>query len=433
MTDTPAVPQKDRSPAPGALFALLVLTAMNLLNYVDRYVPSAVKGLFKKDLDLTDTQTSLPLTAFIIVYMLASPVFGTLAERGNRRLLIAFGVAAWSLATAAAAFAHSFTTFMIARALVGIGEAAYATIAPSLLADFYPPEKRNRVFTLFYIAIPVGSAIGFVLGGFIAEIWDWRTAFLAVGLPGLGVAALALLMKDPKRGQFDEAPPAVVSWPDAIRRLIKNKVFLFAVGGYTLVTFATGGIADWFAEFLSRDRAMKLSEADLAIGVSAVIGGLLGTTLGGLSADRLKGKTRQPYLALSGFSMIPAVILCVIAIFVLRDPKAIVVCIIFTQLFLWAYNSPINAVIVNSVEPGMRARAVGLSILCIHLLGDVLSPPLIGAVSDATKSLETALIMVPIAVALGATVWLIGWRTLPEAAPAVVSQPPDATPPPASA
>ncbi|MFT3706798.1 MAG: MFS transporter [Archangium sp.] len=412
MSDTAA--PSNREPAPGAFFALLVLTAMNLLNYVDRYVPSAVKGLFKKDLNLDDKQTALPLTAFIIVYMLASPVFGTLAERGNRRLLIALGVAAWSLATAAAALAHDFVTFMIARAAVGIGEAAYATIAPSLLADFYPPEKRNRVFTLFYIAIPVGSAIGFVLGGVLGEAYSWRTAFLAVGLPGLLVAALALVMKDPQRGKFDEAPPAVVPWPEAIKKLIKNKVFLFTVGGYTLVTFATGGIADWFAEFLSRDRNMKLSEADLAIGVSVVLGGLVGTTLGGFVADRLKGKTRQPYLALSGLSMIPAVILSVVAIYVLRAPMAIVVCVLFTQLFLWAYNSPVNAVIVNSVEPGMRARAVGLSILSIHLFGDVMSPPLIGAISDATKNLELALVMVPIAIALGAIVWLIGWRTLPD-------------------
>jgi MFS family permease len=418
----------NRAPAPGAFFALLVLTAMNLLNYVDRYVPSAVKGLFKKDLALDDKQTALPLTAFIIVYMLASPVFGTLAERGNRRLLIALGVAAWSLATAAAALAHDFATFMIARAAVGIGEAAYATIAPSLLADFYPPEKRNRVFTLFYIAIPVGSAIGFVLGGVLGEAYGWRTAFLAVGLPGLLVAALALAMKDPERGKFDDTPPAVVPWPAAIKKLLKNKVFLFTVGGYTLVTFATGGIADWFAEFLSRERDMKLSEADLAIGVSVVLGGLVGTTLGGLIADRLKGKTRQPYLALSGLSMIPAVLLSVIAIFVLRAPMAIVVCVLFTQLFLWAYNSPVNAVIVNSVEPGMRARAVGLSILCIHLFGDVMSPPLIGAVSDATRSLELALVMVPVAIALGAVVWLIGWRTLPEPV-----EPPTPTSPPSSA
>jgi len=426
------VSSPSRAPAPGAFFALLVLTAMNLLNYVDRYVPSAVKGLFKKDLNLSDTQTSLPLTAFIIVYMIASPIFGTLAERGNRRMLIAFGVAVWSLATAAAAFANDFTTFLIARAAVGVGEAAYATLAPSLLADFYPPEKRNRVFTLFYVAIPVGSAIGFVAGGVLGEHFGWRAAFLAVGLPGLLVAALALVMKDPARGAFDDAPPEVVSWPEALRRLSRNKVFLYTVAGYTLVTFATGGIADWFAEFLSRDRAMKLSEADLAIGASAVVGGLLGTSAGGFVADRLKGVTRQPYLALSGLAMVPAVLLTVIAIFVVRAPVPIVLCLLFAQFFLWAYNSPVNALLVNSVEPALRARAFGLSILTIHLFGDVLSPPLIGAVSDATGSLEKALVMVPVAITLGAAIWLLGWRVLPEPKSDEVSPQP-AEPPPASA
>jgi MFS family permease len=414
----------NRPAAPGALFALLILTAMNMLNYVDRWVPSAVKELFKKDLSLTDAQTAWPLTAFVVVYMIASPIFGAMAERRSRRLLIAFGVAAWSLATAAAALANDFTTFLIARAAVGIGEAAYATLAPSVLADFYPPEKRNRVFTLFYVATPVGSAIGFVLGGVLGEHYGWRAAFLAVGLPGILVAALALLMKDPVRGAFDDKPPEPVSWPVALKALAKNRIYVFTVVGYTLVTFATGGIADWFATFLSRVRGMQLSEADLAIGVSAVVGGLVGTALGGYLADKLAKKTRQPYLAISGLAMIPAVVLTVIALFVVRAPMAIVGCVLFAQLFLWAYNSPVNALLVNSVEPGLRARAFGLSILCIHLFGDVLSPPLIGIVSDSTGSLEEALIMVPIAIAAGGLVWLVGWRTLPEVSPA---RPPEAS------
>lgn len=421
MTSTPAL---NRPAAPGALFALLILTAMNMLNYVDRWVPSAVKELFKKDLSLTDAQTAWPLTAFVVVYMIASPIFGAMAERRSRRLLIAFGVAAWSLATAAAALANDFTTFLIARAAVGIGEAAYATLAPSVLADFYPPEKRNRVFTLFYVATPVGSAIGFVLGGVLGEHYGWRAAFLAVGLPGILVAALALLMKDPVRGAFDDKPPEPVSWPVALKALAKNRIYVFTVVGYTLVTFATGGIADWFATFLSRVRGMQLSEADLAIGVSAVVGGLVGTALGGYLADKLAKKTRQPYLAISGLAMIPAVVLTVIALFVVRAPMAIVGCVLFAQLFLWAYNSPVNALLVNSVEPGLRARAFGLSILCIHLFGDVLSPPLIGIVSDSTGSLEEALIMVPIAIAAGGLVWLVGWRTLPEVSPA---RPPEAS------
>lgn len=409
----PTAKAQSREPAPGALFALLVLTSMNLLNYIDRWVPSAVKELLKDDLKLTDAQTSWPLSAFIVVYMVASPLFGALAEKYNRRALIAFGVAAWSLATAAAALAQGFTSLLIARAAVGIGEAAYATLAPAILADFYPPERRNRVFTLFYVATPVGSALGFVLGGVLGEHLGWRAAFLAVGLPGLLVALLALTMKDPVKGGFDEVAPQAVSWPEALRALSKNRVFLFTIAGYTAVTFATGGIADWFATFLSRVRGMPLSQADFAVGMSAVIGGIVGTAGGGVVADWLAKRTKHGYLALSGLSMLPALGLTIVALFVFKAPSAIVPTIIAAQLFLWAYNAPVNALLVNSVAPGLRARAFGLSILCIHVMGDVLSPPLIGAVSDATKNLELALVMVPVAIAVGAVIWLVGWRALP--------------------
>jgi predicted MFS family arabinose efflux permease len=386
---------------------------MNLLNYVDRWVPSAVKELLKEDLKLTDAQTSLPLSAFIVVYMIASPLFGALAEKYNRRLLIALGVAAWSLATAAAALAQGFTSLLIARAAVGIGEAAYATLAPALLADFYPPERRNRVFTYFYVATPVGSALGFGLGGVLGEHFGWRVAFLAVGLPGLLVALLALAMKDPVRGGFDPVAPQPVSWPEALRALSKNRVFLVTVAGYSAITFATGGIADWFPAFLSRVRGMPMTQADLAISASAVIGGILGTAWGGAAAERLAKRTKHGYLALSGLAMLPALACSIVALFVLRAPSAIIAAIVVTQLFLWAYNAPVNALLVNSVAPGLRARAFGLSILCIHVFGDVLSPPLIGLVSDATGSLELALVMVPVAIAVGAAIWLVGWRRLP--------------------
>lgn len=407
-------PLQPRAPAPGAMFALVVLTLMNMLNYVDRWVPSAVNELLKKDLALTDAQTALPLTAFIVVYMVASPIFGALAERHNRRVLIAVGVASWSLATAAAAFAVGFKSLLIARAAVGIGEAAYATLAPAVLADFFPPERRNRVFTLFYVATPVGSALGFVLGGLLGEQFGWRTAFLAVGLPGLLVAGLALLMKDPVRGAFDEKPPELVSWPIALRQLAKNRVYVMTVLGYTAVTFATGGIAHWLPTFLHRIRGMGLANAAYAVGVSAVVGGLAGTALGGLLADRAARVTRQPYLAVSGLAMIPAVALISVALYLLHAPALIIGCMVAAQVFLWAYNSPVNALLVNSVDPGLRARAFGLSILCIHLFGDVLSPPLIGMISDATGNLELALVMVPVTVALGGLVWISGWRTLPD-------------------
>jgi MFS transporter, Spinster family, sphingosine-1-phosphate transporter len=399
----------------GATLAVIVLTAMNLLNYIDRWVPSAVKDLFKADLGLTDAQTSLPLSAFIIVYMIASPIFGSMAERGPRRLLIAGGVAFWSLATAAAAFAQDFGTFLVARSLVGVGEAAYATIAPAILADFFPPEKRNKIFTIFYVATPVGAAIGFVLGGFLGVHLGWRAAFLICGLPGLAVALTTLLLRDPPRGQFDEEKPESPPWSAALGILARNRQYVFTVLGYTAITFATGGIADWFPTFLSRERGMSLDEAGTLVGVVTVVGGLGGTVLGGLLADRARRWTRQPYLAVSGLAMVPAVVFAIIAIYVVRAPMAILGCILVAQIFLWAYNAPVNALIVNSVSAGLRARAFGLSILSIHLFGDVASPPLIGAINDSIHDLPLSLAMVPAAIALGAVVWIVGWRLLPDA------------------
>lgn len=397
---------------PGAGWAVFILTMMNLLNYIDRYVPSAVKDLFKVDLGLTDAQTSLPLSAFVIVYMLASPVFGALADRLPRTKLIAAGVALWSLATAAAAFAVDFWSFLFARALVGVGEAAYATLAPPLLSDFYTAEKRNRVLTLFYVAIPVGAAIGFTLGGFLGAKWGWRAAFLLCGLPGVLVAGAALFIKDPGRGPHEPAP-VQITWPQAIGKLRRIPTFVYAVAGYTAVTFAAGGMADWFPVYLTRVRGMDTAAAGSTVGMVTVVGGLFGTALGGLAAERLKGRTRQPLLAVSGVSMVLAAGFASVALLV-PDVTMSVLCIGIAQFFLWFYNGPVNTLIANSVGADMRARAFSLSILSIHLFGDAISPPIIGLVSDMAGSLVPGVLLVPVFMAIGAAIWLRGWRRVAE-------------------
>ncbi len=398
---------------PGAKFAVAVLTAMNLLNYVDRYVPSSVKDLFKKDLGLTDAQTSYPLTAFVVVYMLASPIFGSLSDRYPRKLLIAAGVAFWSLATGAAAFAVGMWTFLIARALVGVGEAAYATMSPPLLSDFYPPERRNRILTIFYVAIPVGAALGFVVGGLVAGTLGlgWRAAFMVVGFPGLLAAAAVLGVRDPGRGTFDEdagEPPP--RWVDAVPMLLRNKEYLLAVGGYVAVTFASGALADWFATYLARHRDFTLAAADAIVGQTAVIGGIGGTAVGGLAADWLRKRTRNGYLAVCGLSMAVATVFAVVALHV-GGKTAVVAGIFAAQFFLWFYNGPINTVLVNSVPSRLRVRAFALSIFAIHVLGDAISPSIVGVASDRV-GLRTAIDVVPVAMALGALVWIYAWRTL---------------------
>ncbi len=401
----------------GATFAIAVLTAMNLLNYLDRFVPSAVKDLFKDDLHLTDAETSYPLTAFVIVYMLASPVFGGLSDRMSRKGLIAAGVVMWSLATAAAAFATGFWSLLFARSLVGVGEAAYATISPSLIGDFYPPAKRNRILTIYYVAIPVGAALGFTLGGIIGKQLGWRAAFLICGLPGVLVAAFALLIKDPGRGTFDVGPrPAPPTWPEALRAMGRSRLYVNTVVGYTAVTFAAGAMADWFPTFLTRHRGLAVDEAGGLVGTCTVAGGLAGTVLGGILAERLKGRTRQPYLAVSAISMVPATLFAVLAL-VVENRTGIAVCIFLAQLFLWFYNGPVNTLIVNAFDSHLVARAFSVSILCIHLFGDAISPPIVGVISDATGNLGLAVMVIPIALAIGSAVWMWGWRTIPEPAP----------------
>ena len=394
----------------GAGFAIVVLTAMNLLNYIDRYVPSAVKPLFQEELKFSDAQTAYPLTAFVIVYMLTSPFFGSLADRMSRKVLIAIGVAIWSLATAAGALASGIVTFILARALVGVGEAAYATIAPSLISDFYPPDKRNRILTIFYVAIPVGSALGFVLGGLTGNAFGWRAAFLICGLPGLLAAGRALMIQEPKRGALDPVPaPAVPSWPDALRILRASAPYVTAVAGYIAVTWASGAVADWYSTFLVRHRQWDLAQATGVTGLAAVVGGLGGTITGGLLADRLKTTFRSPYFAVCCLSMIPATICMVLALLV-RPYALILGLIVLAQFFFWFYNGPINAIIVNSVPAAMRARAVAMSILMIHLLGDAISPTIVGVISDRTGALVNGLALVPVFMGIGALIWGIGWR-----------------------
>ena len=388
---------------------------MNLLNYLDRYVPSAVKDLFKHDLGLSDAETSYPLTAFVIVYMLSSPFFGSLADRMSRKVLIAVGVAIWSVATAAGALAVGFWSFLAARAMVGIGEAAYATISPSLISDYFEPARRNRVLTLFYTAIPVGTALGFVIGGAVGEHWGWRHAFLICGLPGLAAAGLALMMKEPPRGGTDleESTEAAPNWPEALRLLAHNREYVIAVAGYTAVTFAAGAMADWFMTYLVRYRGLGMTEAGNLMGPAVVLGGLGGTVVGGLLGDWLGSRTRNPYFALSCLSMLPSILFAIAALLV-TGRTAIFVSILLAQFFLWFYNGPINAILVNCVAANMRARAFSLSILAIHLLGDAISPAIVGALSDWTGNLFGAMCLIPLTMLLGSILWGWGWRVLPE-------------------
>lgn len=386
-----------------ATYALSVLTFINLFNYIDRQVLSALVEPVKADLGLTDVQMGFIASAFIIVYALTSPVFGALGDKRRRPPLIALGVAIWSVATGLGGFARGFWTLFLARSTVGVGEAAYGTIAPALLADYFPREKRGRVLAVFFAAIPIGSAAGYVLGGFAEQQFGWRAAFWIAGFPGILLALLALVVKDVPRGQHDLHTHVPRVSGSAYRDLLRNRPYILAVLGYAAYTFALGGLAFWMPAFLERTRGMTRSEATVTFGAVVIVTGFAGTFLGGWLGDKLLARTRQSYLWVSGVATLLAAPLTFVA---LSSPSRNVylVTIVLAQVLIFMCTGPINSAIVNAVSPLERATAVGLSVLTMHFLGDIPSPPLIGILSDRS-SLERAVLIVPVAILIAGIIW----------------------------
>jgi MFS transporter, Spinster family, sphingosine-1-phosphate transporter len=416
-------------------FGLAVLSFINLFSYLDRYVVSAlIESLKHSELRLSDANLGSLMSGFLVVYTLTAPIFGALGDRRSRPRLIALGVACWSFATALSGFAGSYLTLLAARASVGVGEAAYVTIAPSLLSDYFPVRQRGRVMAIFFCAIPVGSALGYVVGGLVDKHYGWRMAFFVAGIPGLLLAALCLLLRDPPRGVQDTADthahadtagaaPAAKPVPKspaanlrkdtwaAYGRLVRNKPYALTILGYAAYTFAVGGLAVWMPAFLERARGIPRSEATVSFGAIVVITGFIGTFVGGWLGDYCAKYSRRAYLWLSAISTLVAAPFVWMAL-TTNSHTMYLVCMVAAQLCLFLSTGPINAAIINLVSATERATAIALGVFAIHLLGDALSPPLIGALSDQF-SLAQAVKIVPIAVVIGGCIW--GWAALAQA------------------
>jgi len=395
-----------------AAYGLGVMTLLNFVNYIDRYVLPAVAPRIQDALSLTDTEVGFLGSAFLFSYFLTSPIFGWLGDRLSRTKLMAFGVAIWSLATAGGGLAGNLWHMLFARGAVGVGEASYAAISPALISDYYPPERRGRVFAIFYLAIPVGSAVGYLLGGAIESHFGWRAAFFAVGLPGLLLALLTLTAADPPRGINDEPAAAgerAGSYAESLLLLARNRDYVMAVMGYAAYTFAVGGISFWVPGYLIRERGMSLDQANYVLGTVTVVAGIGGTFLGGYIADVLARRIRQAHLWVSGVSMVLAIPFVWIA-FTTPNATVFTASLLVAEFMVFLSTGPINVVIVSVVPVAMRATAMAVSIFLIHLLGDAAAPPVIGAVSQRV-GLSKAVLIVPAFVALSAAIWLVAaWK-----------------------
>jgi MFS transporter, Spinster family, sphingosine-1-phosphate transporter len=386
-------------------YGLAVVTLLNLVNYVDRYILSAVLPRIKTELALSDFQLGLLSNAFLVSYVATSPLFGRLGDRGSRPRLLASAGAFWSLATAAAGLTRNFAQLVAARAGVGVGEAAYTTIAPSLLADYFPVERRGRTFAIFYMAIPVGAAIGFLLGGVLERQFGWRGAFYAVGLPGLIVASLALTLPDPPRTLTDAAQSdSLESIRETLVSLALNRAYVGTVLGYAAYTFALGGLAVWMPTFLERVRGLDLAPADFLVGSVTAVSGLGGTFVGGYIGDRLASRFEHGQLWLSGVSTLAAVPPAVLAL-TATSPLVYQVSLFVAEFLLFMSTGPINVVIVSVVPATIRAMAMAVSIVAIQVLGGAISPPIIGLLADVS-GLARAVLVVPLAIVVAGALWI---------------------------
>jgi MFS family permease len=395
--------------------SLVILCGLNLLDYLDRTILGGVLPLLRKDLNLTYAQGGALATAFLLGYFVTSPLFGYLGDRLPRRWLVAAGVFVWSFGTLMSGHASAFVSLLCFRALVGFGEASFGTISPGWIADLFPPGKRNNAITVFYFAIPVGSAIGYVLGGWIAVRYGWRAAFLCAGYPGLLLAALMFLLREPPRGATESpSSPALaeenLGWR-AYLQLAKYPVYVLVVLGYAAQTFAIGGFQVWAPTFLHEMHKMELEAANLFFGGTLAVTGLVSTLAGGFTATRWQQRTGAGYagmLAASGVASAPLAF----AAFLTPDPFLCKVFLALSMFMLFLSAGPVNTLIIETVPVRMRATSMAASIFAIHMLGDLWSPMIVGRLADSLGDIRLAVLWsLPVALVVCAVFWcwLVLW------------------------
>ncbi|MDQ6920734.1 MAG: MFS transporter [Candidatus Dormibacteraeota bacterium] len=390
-----------RTPARGyARYVLAVMVAINFLNYCDRWIGSAAAPLIQVEFHLSDFAVGLLGTAFLLVYAVSAIPFGYWADRGVRKTVIGVGVGIWSLATVLSAFAQNYLQLFLTRTILGLGEASYYPAGTSLVCDYFQAEQRGRVMSIWSAGSAVGIAVGFAGGGYVADHYGWRQAFLFAAIPGLFCALLAFTLREPLRGAAERVGPRLqrtyeASIP-AFINLLRIPTLRATIISQTFLYFVLASQAFWLPTQLHRRYGMTVSEASLVSGAVIVLGGLLGTLLGGFLADRLSRRTQRGHLlvGIAGFLVASVTItLALISPLSVGGVPAFVPLFFVTVVCVYLYLGPFTAVSQNVVSPGLRAGAVTMLLLISHLFGDSHAPADVGWLSDRLHSLQLALLI----------------------------------------
>ncbi len=366
-----------------------ILFLLNLFNYIDRQVLYSVFPLLQADLNITDLQLGALASVFMLVYMCYAPLVGYFADRTPRHKWIGFSALIWSIATLACAGAKNYASLLGARGLIGVGEAGFTTIAQPFLAENYPPQKRASILAIFGLALPLGSALGYLWGGVIGLHWGWRAAFLLAGVPGLILGFLAWTqLQDVRRAQ--QRPSEKPGWND-YWALLCNKPFLFICLAHAMLTFITGGLSAWMPTYLHRYLGMDVAQAGTVFGALVILCGAAGTYLGGKGADKLLSYTPKAYFWVMLVAFVGILLPAWVGVQATHAP-AVLACFGVAIVCLFLPTGPIAAALVATTRQKVQAMAFAVNIFLIHALGDAISPVLVGHASDLW-GLKTAVLL----------------------------------------
>lgn len=376
-----------------------ILCYVNLINYMDRSTVAGMIDNIRNDKDFNvkdDKSLGLLQTAFVICYMLFAPLFGYLGDRYNRKAIMVLGLSLWALSTFIGSFMKNFWAFLFFRALVGIGEASYSTIAPAIISDLFRKDSRSRVLALFYFAIPVGTGMGYIIGSEVAEnTSDWRWGLRVT--PFMGLLAILLIiffMIDPERGHADGAHLTPGSPKEDLTALAKNKSYMLSLAGFTCVTFTAGAMMWWGPEFAflgakaacgAKAGCENITQADISkkFGVVMAVAGLLGVPLGSYASQILRHTIPNADPLVCGFTLLVSVPVVFFGFFTARYSLDWCFGLVFLGGLLLNCNwSIVSDITLYIVIPTRRSIASATQILISHALGDAISPYLVGVVAD---------------------------------------------------
>ena len=415
--------QKNGRPGSAAKTALLLLLGINLFNYIDRQLLAALEPDIRATFFAADdvhamTKTGLLGDAFFVTYMVSAPILGFLADRFSRWIIIGSAVILWSLASGGSGLAATFAILFATRVLVGIGEGGYGPAAPTILADLFPIETRGRIMAIFCSAIPVGSALGYVIGGLVGAHLGWRWAFYLVTLPGLLLGLLCFWQRDPRVAADHRAQKLPRRSVRDYLNLFRTRSYLINCIAMTLMTFVTGGLGFWVPAYL-RYRDQSPAVGMTIFGLITVVAGLVSTLLGGVIADKLRPRIPGSYFWVSGIGMLIA---CPIFIAALYIPfPAAWIAMFLAIFFLFLNTGPSNTALANVSLPAVRATAFAASIFVIHAFGDVQAFWLLGYIGGHTN-MHVAFLVVSGVIFASGLVWLLGVKYLPADTAAVESR-----------